>query len=145
MKSKTKKVLKTCSMVALLVSSVAALGGCIQSQSIAATQHSSVSKADITKDVLKTVNSAFYKSFRGGDWYYQGAQQVNGSINAYIQIPEKLDMSQSNQKRYLRQAICPSADKVHLWRTLENVPLSVHIYTYNKKFTVFAKCENPLV
>lgn len=117
--------------------------GCIQSE--AATRFAYSSDKEVSETVIKLVNATFRTSFLGGDWYYQGAQAKNGTINAYIQIPTKLEMGEQQQKRYLKMAICPSESNIRLWRELEDIPLSVHIYTMNKKFTVYAHCENPLV
>lgn len=127
--------------VMLLCASMS-LTGCIQSKSVAATLFSDT--PPISEQALKLVNHNFHATFIGGDWYYQGAQAVNGSINAYIQIPAKLNMNEQAQKRYLQQAICPAATKMNLWKELQNVPLSVHIYTMHKKFSVYAECQNPL-
>lgn len=93
--------------------------------------------------MLKVVNLTFRSSMMGGDWRYQGAQAVNGTINAYIQIPEKLNMSQSRQENYLRMSLCPSSNKP-MWKQIKGIPLSVHVYTMNKKHTVFANCINPM-
>jgi len=128
---------------AMLLMTSMSLTGCIQSQSIAATLFED--KPAISKQVLNLVNHNFHGTFIGGDWYYQGAQAVNGSINAYIQIPAKLNMNEKAQKRYLQQAICPAANKMNLWKELQDVPLSVHIYTMHKKFSVYAECQNPLL
>lgn len=119
------------------------LSGCIQSS--AAERFVYHSDVEVPEATLKAVNSNFYTSFNAGDWYYKGAEAMNGTINAYIQIPHKLNMSVSDQKNYLRQAICPTSEKTSLWNNLKGIPLSVHIYTYNKKFTVYAHCENPMV
>ncbi|UAA37353.1 hypothetical protein KIH87_11525 [Paraneptunicella aestuarii] len=119
------------------------LTGCIQSN--AAEKFAYSSTAPVSESAIKAVNSSFYTNFAAGGWYYKGAEAINGTINAYIQIPSRLDMNQSDQKNYLRQAICPSTAKKEFWNQLQGIPLSVHIYTYNKKFTVYAHCENPTV
>lgn len=119
------------------------LTGCIQSS--AAEKFAYSSTVTVSESAIKAVNSSFYTNFAAGGWYYKGAEAINGTINAYIQIPSRLDMNRSDQKNYLRQAICPSTTKKEFWNQLQGVPLSVHIYTYNKKFTVYAHCENPTV
>lgn len=126
---------------AVLVSTM--LTGCIQS--IAAEKFAYQDTRSISESAIKTVNTSFYTNFAVGDWYYKGAEAMNGTINAYIQIPTKLDMNKSDQKNYLRQAICPSTRKTEFWNQLKGIPLSVHIYTFNKKFTVYAHCDNPTV
>ncbi len=118
------------------------LTGCIKSN--AATRFAYDSSAEVSDSVVNEVNHVFRKTFLGGDWFYQGAEALNGTVNAYIQIPRGLDMGEKEQKNYLKRAICPSKDKVQMWRSLKDIPLSVHIYTSNKKFTVFAHCDNPL-
>lgn len=136
------KQLKLFSLVVVLFSSTL-MSGCIKSN--AATRFAFDQNADVSEATIKQVNLAFRKSFLGGDWYYQGAQAMNGTVNAYIQIPTRLEMAEKEQKNYLKMAICPKRDKVQMWQSLKEIPLSVHIYTSNKKFTVYAHCENPLV
>lgn len=122
----------------------ASLSGCIQSKSIAASVFENKEPVIISEQTIKLVNQAFYSDFNGGDWYYQGAKEVRGTIDAYIQIPSKLDMSKAAQQNYLMKSICPSANEEVLWQALKGVPLSVHIYTFSKKHTVYATCDNPL-
>lgn len=118
------------------------LTGCMQSN--AATQISFDSDETVTEPMLRSVNAAFRTTILGGNWYYQGAQAVNGTINAYIQIPDKLNMSRSDQEKYLQMSLCPSSNKHVMWEQIKDIPLSVHVYTYNKKHTIFAHCENPI-
>lgn len=98
----------------------------------------------VTERSLQLVNQAFYASFTAGEWYFQGAKAENGHISVYIQIPEPLDMTRRAQENYLKQAICPNAKQQVLWHELKQTPLSVHIYTYSKRHTVYAECDNPL-
>lgn len=119
------------------------LTGCIQSE--AAERFAYSSDVEVSETAIKLVNATFKTTFLGGDWYYQGAQAKNGTINAYIQIPTQLEMAEKQQKRYLKMAICPDKSRTRLWQQLQDIPLSVHVYTMNKKFTVYAHCDNPLV
>lgn len=128
---------------ATVTAAMALLTGCIQSS--AAEKFAYPDQVDISETAIRAVNTSFQMSFSMGGWYYKGAEAMNGTINAYIQIPNRLDMSQSDQKNYLRQSICPSAHQTEFWQQLKGIPLSVHIYTFNKKFTVYAHCENPTV
>ena len=117
------------------------LSACIQSQSLTAAPQD----PQLAQQALKRVNHSFKTSFMMGDWYYQGAQVVKGSINAYIQIPAKLDMKLEYQQNYLRQSVCPSKEQHDFWQEMGQMSLFVHIYTFNKKFSVHAECANPLV
>lgn len=119
------------------------LSGCIQGKSYASTQFDSIEQVEVTDALLRSVNASFHNTFVGGDWYYQGAEEVKGEIYAYIQIPKRMQLSSSQQKHYLQKAICPNAKNTELWDELENVPLSVHVYTINKRYTVYAQCNNP--
>lgn len=129
-------------MTVLILATTAPLTGCIQSQSVAATLFSDA--PPVSKHAVRLVNESFHSTFIGGDWYYQGTQVGKGNISAFIQIPQKLNMNETAQKRYLQQAICPSANKKELWQQLNNVSLTVHIYTMHKKFSVNTECPNPL-
>lgn len=102
------------------------------------------SKSNIPDNTLKIVNGVFYPSFMGGDWRYKGASIKKGSINAYIQIPQQMDMTMEAQKQYLKLAICPSAQHKDMWKKIKGIPLSVHVYTYKQKHSVFANCDNPM-
>ena len=126
-----------------IAAAMALLTGCIQSS--AAEKFAYSERAPISETAIRAVNTSFQMSFSMGGWYYKGAEAINGTINAYIQIPDSLDMSRNDQKNYLRQAICPSTHQKTFWQQLKGIPLSVHIYTFNKKFTVYAHCDNPTV
>lgn len=130
-------------LLVLIISmlSTLTLSGCMKSS--AATQVSFSSDTEVTESMLKVVNLTFRSSMMGGDWRYQGAQAVNGTINAYIQIPEKLNMSKERQENYLQMSLCPSSNRP-MWKQIRGIPLSVHVYTMNKKHTVFAHCKNPM-
>jgi len=97
-----------------------------------------------SESAISSVNRSFYQTFNAGNWRYQGAKANSGKVNAYIRIPEQLDMDLSIQHQYLRQAICPNAENLELWEKLKNVELLVHIYTINMQKTVSATCANPL-
>lgn len=121
------------------------LTACMQGFSVAETAARTPASENIPELALKRVNQAFKTSFMMGDWYYQGATAVKGGIDAYIQIPSKLDMDPEYQRNYLRQSVCPKADNKKLWQELSGLSLSVHLYTFNKRFSVHATCENPLI
>lgn len=143
-KSLTITNIKKIKLLVIMTSmlSTVLLSGCMKSN--AATQISYQSDVEVTESMLRTVNAVFRTSFPGGAWRYQGAQAINGTINAYIQIPEKLQMSKENQISYLKMSLCPSSTKHALWNEIKGIPLSVHVYTMNKKHTVFANCTNPV-
>ena len=123
--------------------------GCMQSKMSAELNTSLPAESDTTisatDNTIKMVNAVFYQSFIGGDWRYKGSTRQNNSINAYIQIPNQLDMSEEAQQNYLQQAICPSAQHQQMWQALQDQTLAVHIYTYKRKYSLYANCINPLV
>jgi hypothetical protein len=137
--------LKSLMVAALTVSLSMGLTACMQGFSVAETAAQAPASDNIPQLALKRVNQTFKTSFMMGDWYYQGATAVKGGIDAYIQIPSELDMDPEYQRNYLRQSVCPKADNQQLWKELSGLSLSVHLYTYNKRFSVHATCENPLV
>lgn len=128
-----------------LVSSVVLLlSACVQQWEIDIPRFAQKSgSSTIPKATLKTVNRSFYGHFMAGDWYYKGAKAEHGEINAYIQIPEKLQMSTNLQRHYIQSSICPKSDKIDLWNSLKEIKLTVHIYTSSKNYSVWAQCENP--
>lgn len=97
----------------------------------------------ISENTLKMVNAVFYQTFILGEWRYKGARNLGGTINAYIQIPQPLEMSREVQKSYLRQAICPSSEHIDMWNEIDGIPLSIHIYTYGQKHSLYVDCQNP--
>ena len=125
------------------------LSGCMQSQVSNEYQVPFTSRSDTTisasDNTIKLVNAVFYQAFIGGDWRYKGSTRQKNSINAYIQIPDELDMSQEAQENYLQQAICPSAQHQQMWKELKDATLAVHIYTYKRKYSLYANCINPLI
>lgn len=123
--------------------SVAILTACLQNLDIKIKRFADKESLTVSENTLKTVNRAFYADFVMGDWFYKGANVLNGEVKAYIKIPKQLEMPLSVQEKYLKQSICPKADKVDMWNQLKHVELSVHIYTQSKMKSISAKCENP--
>ncbi|MDN4501169.1 hypothetical protein QX776_02060 [Alteromonadaceae bacterium BrNp21-10] len=119
--------------------------GCIQGQSFAATFNGDAPSASVPDNTLKIVKGAFYTSLSRGDWYFKGAHATNGNINAYIQVPEKLNMDKSNIKNYVKHVICPNVGDDFMWQKLEHITLNVHIYTKGDRRGVKEQCSNPLV
>ncbi|MDP5032530.1 MAG: hypothetical protein NWQ54_23095 [Paraglaciecola sp.] len=122
-----------------------ALSGCMQGKAATdidytfATADGTIEPSDNT---IKLVNAVFYKNFIGGDWRFKGSARVNDTINAYIQIPQQLQMSLHEQENYLKGAICPSSQNKALWEEIKGNKLAVHIYTHKRKYSTFVICEN---
>lgn len=129
-------------ILALLFATVM-LPACMQNLHMDIPRFADRSAMSVPEETLKTVNRAFYADFLMGDWHYQGAKAQSGDINAYILIPQKLQMPTAIQKKYLQQSICPKADKIDLWNELKDYSLRVHIYTHTKTQSVSAECKNP--
>lgn len=124
------------------------LSGCMQSNAATTDSESATSTSPvnvITENKLKVVNAAFYQTFVLGDWRYKGARNLGGKINAYIQIPAPLDMSKEVQISYLKTAICPSSAHSTMWKEINGIPLSVHIYTHKQKQSLYVDCINPMI
>ena len=98
---------------------------------------------ELSKQTIAQVKNIFHTNFVYGDWRFQGVQVVKNSINAYIQIPDPLDMAEKQQKVYIQQVICPSAQNAQMWLSIKNHPLWVHLYTHDKRYGVYAECTNP--
>jgi hypothetical protein len=132
--------------LALASSLALLLSACVQQWEIDIPRYAQKSTGkSIPKATIKTVNRSFYGHFMTGDWYYKGAKAMHGEINAYIQIPEKLNMSTELQRHYIQTSICPKSDKIDLWNSLKETKLSVHIYTSSKNYSVWAQCKNPWI
>jgi hypothetical protein len=122
------------------------LGGCLQhheSYDFAENFASADSNISASDNTIKLVNSAFYQAFIGGAWRYKGAVRSNGTINAYIQIPDPLNMTEAAQQDYLKQAICPSSNHHKMWQEIKGTTLAVHVYTNTRTRSTFAYCDNP--
>lgn len=132
--------------IVLASSLVLLLSACVQQWELVIPRYAQKSTStSIPKSTIKTVNRSFYGHFMTGDWYYKGAEAEHGEINAYIQIPEKLQMSVDLQRHYIQSSICPKSDKVDLWNSIKKIKLSVHIYTSSKNYSVWAQCKNPWI
>ena len=130
-------------LIGLLISS---LSGCMQGNAATDIEYTFVTVDGIippSDNTIKLVNSVFYKNFIGGDWRFKGSTRVNDTINAYIQIPQQLEMSQSAQENYLKMAICPSVQNTQLWSEIKESKLAVHIYTHKRKYSTFVLCVSP--
>lgn len=137
------KTLRLENLVIFLIA-IACVIASTQFLSLDVTRYAKKSEYFPSKSAVSSVNRSFYQAFSLGSWRYQGAQAKSGGVNAYIQIPEKLDMELDIQHQYLRRVICPNSNNLDLWHELRNTKLLVHIYTTNKQKTVSAMCENPL-
>lgn len=129
--------------IGLLISS---LSGCMQGNAATDIEYTFVTVDGIippSDNTIKLVNAVFYKNFIGGDWRFKGSTRVNDTINAYIQIPQQLEMSQSAQENYLKMAICPSVQNTQLWNEIKESKLAVHIYTHKRKYSTFVLCTSP--
>ena len=98
----------------------------------------------VTDDALRRVDRTFYAAFQLGEWRYTGANARSGQVNAFIQMPQRLALSNAVQQQYIQQVLCPGEDNLELWHQLKNVDLQLHIYTQSKQKTVSATCLNPL-
>ncbi|WJG10841.1 hypothetical protein [Aliiglaciecola sp. LCG003] len=128
----------------LLCAALLVLSACSQVLNLDIVRFADTDTYIVPKTTLSTVDRTFYTAFSVGSWHYKGADAKFGEVNAYIQIPEKLDLASDVQQRYLQQVICPKADNIDLWHQLKNVDLQVHIYTSNKNKSISATCINPL-
>ena len=125
------------------LSVIGLLTACVQDIRMYIPRYADKSSISVSDNTIKTVNRTFYASFIAGNWYYRGAKVGHNGVNAYIQIPQKLNMRLEIQEKYLREAICPKAEKIELWNQLKHTNLSVHIYTSSKNNSVSARCLNP--
>jgi len=124
---------------------MSSLAGCMQGNAATDIDYTFATADGIippSDNTIKLVNAAFYKNFIGGDWRFKGSVRVNDTINAYIHIPQQLEMSQSEQEHYLQVAICPSAQNKALWDEIKGSKLAVHIYTHKRKYSTFVVCDN---
>lgn len=104
-------------------------------------------ESSVTDEQLKLVRQHLYKDLRYGNWRLDEIKDIKGEINAFIRIPEKLDMSKVQAQDYIRLALCPEGDKA-FWETLDDVTLALHLYT-NKVAgkiinTTWANCKSKL-
>ncbi len=127
-----------------LAIAVCGISACKQLLSTDIVRYADTSTYRVSEHTLRTVDRTFYSSFSVGEWHYQGASAKFGQVNAYIQIPQNLDMPQQVQQRYMQQVICPKEDHLDLWYQLKDVDLEVHLYTIAKQKSVSATCINPL-
>ena len=122
------------------------LTACIQNFDIEVPRYADKSSLMVSKSTLMKINRTFYGAFSHGNWNYKGAKARAGQVNAYIQIPQELDMKHSVQQQYLRDMVCPTKQLgTDLWQELKHIDLSVHIYTKSKSKSVSAVCVNPTV
>lgn len=140
-----KNTIKLLTLSAGMTALVSTLSGCNQASAYQTSQALNPSSGDIPKAIVQNVKQTFQAKFVYGDWRFQGTEVTNNSINAYIQIPNKLDMSEDQQQAYINQMICPTAQQTDFWNELATHELWVHIYTYDKRSSVQSQCKNPRV
>lgn len=126
----------------VVIASLSQLSACKQASAYASAPTPQTTEA-LSKQTIAQVKNTFHANFVYGDWRFQGVQVMKNSINAYIQIPDQLDMAEKQQKAYIQQVICPSAQHAQMWLSIKNHPLWVHLYTHDKRYGVYAECTNP--
>ncbi|WAJ71342.1 hypothetical protein [Catenovulum adriaticum] len=140
-----KKAIKLFAFSAVISMLAGTLSACNKASAYQTSQALNASNGDIPKTIVQNVKQTFQAKFVYGDWRFQGTEVTNNSINAYIQIPNKLDMSEDQQQAYINQMICPAAQQTDFWNELATHELWVHIYTYDKRSSVQAQCKKPNV
>ena len=120
------------------------LTACIQTFNADVTRYADKSALMVTESTLTKINRTFYGNLSNGDWTYEGANARAGVVNAYIKIPQQLNLKPEIQVQYLHDIVCPAQEELALWREMKHVDLSVHVYTKKKSKSISATCTNPL-
>ena len=140
----TSIIAKRINWIWALAAIITSISGCTHLMSDDIVRYADKTTYIASEHTLRTINRTFYASFSVGDWHYQGAKVKYGQVNAYIRIPQKLDMPADIQQQYLQKVICPKDSDIDLWHQLKNINLEVHIYTQIKTQSISATCINPL-
>lgn len=90
--------------------------------------------------LLKEIDRKMAPDFVKGAWRYRGARAIKKGVAIYIQIPDRLDISESQHKNYLVQTICPNRDEQEFWLTLARYELYIRTYNYVDRNYIEAKC-----
>ncbi|GEM_PF-3261933 len=93
--------------------------------------------------MLKEVDRKMAQEFVKGNWRYRGARAVDEGIAIYIQIPERLDISDEQHKDYLIKTICPKKDDIDFWRKVIGYQLYLRTYNYVDRNYTQARCPKP--
>ncbi|WP_017445182.1 hypothetical protein [Gayadomonas joobiniege] len=133
----TKKLLIT--LLTILTS--IQLSGCNNASAFVQNGPTTETKtAPISEQVRQVAYQSFHNRFVHGTWRFNGIKIIKNEINVYIQIPEQLDMSKSQQEAYIKSRLCPDQnDPLH--KLAEPPQVWVHIYTFNKIHGSYAKCD----
>lgn len=105
-------------------------------------EHKKGASVKVTEQVKQLAYHSFHNRFVYGSWRFTGIEVIKNELNAYIQIPEKLDMTSEQQIAYIKSRLCPAANDP-LWQTSPMPEIWVHMYTFNKLHGNYAKCEKP--
>lgn len=93
--------------------------------------------------MLKEVDREMASDFVTGVWRYRGARAVDEGIAVYIQIPDRLDITDKQHIDYLIQTICPKKENVTFWRKIIGYQLYIRTYNYVDRTYWEAKCPKP--
>lgn len=93
--------------------------------------------------MLKEVDKEMASDFVKGVWRYRGARAVDEGIAVYIQIPDRLDITDKQHIDYLIQTICPKKDNVGFWRKIIGYQLYIRTYNYVERTYWQAQCPKP--
>ncbi|AWB67528.1 hypothetical protein C2869_14245 [Saccharobesus litoralis] len=92
-------------------------------------------------ETIASLGQYFRRKFVGGNWYYMGTESEPGLVKAYIQIPERMEMNETQTSTYIQVALCPSRGYKTLWQSLDTTQLEVHLYSTVKSSSVSAVCK----
>lgn len=94
---------------------------------------------DVAPAIVQYVEEQLRIKFLAGAWRYGGIDHQNGLVQAYIQIPDELDLDPSYQAQYIKRSVCP-APHDQMWSKLSPKQLKIHLYTNEKSHSVSTIC-----
>ncbi|AWB67615.1 hypothetical protein C2869_14720 [Saccharobesus litoralis] len=96
------------------------------------------------RPTLKKVDQLFAPKFVRGEWRYRGAKAIDKGIAAYIQIPERIGLSDKQHKNYVLVTICPKAQDKEFWQGVYPYKLFIRTYNYVDRNYIETPCPSPI-
>ncbi|NTS76090.1 hypothetical protein HR060_04340 [Catenovulum sp. SM1970] len=95
------------------------------------------------RPTLKKVDKVLAPQFVSGEWRYRGARAIEKGIAAYIQIPDRIELSDNQQREYIQMTICPKIEEMAFWESILPYKLYIRTYNYVDRNYVETYCPSP--
>ncbi|WP_111977381.1 hypothetical protein [Algibacillus agarilyticus] len=97
------------------------------------------------RTTLIKVDKLLAPYFVSGEWRYRGARPTDQGIAAYIQVPDRIELSEKQHKNYILLTVCPDKTVAYFWHDIFPYELYIRTYNYVDRNYIETHCPSPLM